>query len=282
MEIQRGSSPRGAWLYASWRPASLAPFVDHLWGYAGPTIHSRKRIFPNGCVELIVNLGEPYAVPTESGEEPLPRAWLSGPFTGPLVVRQPAWQHCVAARLRPAGAFAVLGGPVREVTGLSVDLRDVLGLEIAPLQDRCAALGDVEAQLRALAAWLRLRTASARPIEAPIAWAIRELDASSGSCPIGRLRERTGLSKARFVAGFRDGAGLPPKLYGRIVRFRGVLSRLQEQGAGRIASVAVDSRFYDQPHLNAEFRSLAGMTPTQFILARHPVGDGSTAADLVA
>jgi AraC-like DNA-binding protein len=43
--------------------------------------------------------------------------------------------------------------------------------------------------------------------------------------------------------------------------------------------VAIANSFYDQPHLTAEFRTLAGMTPRQFLSARHPVGDGSTAAE---
>jgi hypothetical protein len=41
----------------------------------------------------------------------------------------------------------------------------------------------------------------------------------------------------------------------------------------------VDS-LWCQPHMTAEFRELSGITPGEFLLARHPVGDGTTAADL--
>lgn len=43
--------------------------------------------------------------------------------------------------------------------------------------------------------------------------------------------------------------------------------------------MALDACFYDQPHMNAEFRALAGVTPREFLATRHPVGDGSTASD---
>ena len=108
---------------------------------------------------------------------------------------------------------------------------------------------------------------------------LAQLDASRGTIPIAALRERTGLSKARLVETFRDQVGLPPKLYGRVVRFRQALALLQRAGSTRLTDVALDACFYDQPHMNAEFRALAGVTPREFLATRHPVGDGSTASD---
>jgi AraC-like DNA-binding protein len=280
MQVVGGTSPRGDWVYVSWRPRDLAPFVDHLWAFEGPTRNPYKRIFPNGCLELIVNLGGPYDALGEHGVERLPRTSLTGSLTGPLVLRQPPRQHCIAARLRPAGAYALLAPPLSEVTGLSVDLHDLLGPDAAALTDRCAAVADVRAQLRVLAAWLRNRTRRARSFAPPIAWAVAELEATAGTSPIATIRERTGLSKARLSRAFRASVGLTPKVYGRIVRLRGALSALQSDGDLHLAELAVDRRFYDQAHMNAEFRALTGLTPREFVAARHPVGDGSTVAEL--
>jgi AraC-like DNA-binding protein len=98
---------------------------------------------------------------------------------------------------------------------------------------------------------------------------------------IATLRARTGLSKARLAAAFRVQVGLTPKVYARIVRFHRAL-RLLQHGAAPVTEVALTARFYDQPHLNAEFRALGGITPRQFVAARHPVGDGTTAVDTAA
>jgi len=105
------------------------------------------------------------------------------------------------------------------------------------------------------------------------------LDASGGTVPIAALRAHTGLSKARLVAAFRDQVGLTPKRYARVVRFHRTLGLLQAGGEDRLAEVALAGHFYDQPHMNAEFRTLGGITPRAFLAARHPVGDGSTASD---
>ena len=58
-----------------------------------------------------------------------------------------------------------------------------------------------------------------------------------------------------------------------------MLSLLQK-GSEPLADVALAAGYYDQPHMTVEFRELAGITPSQFLAARHPAGDGSTAADL--
>jgi AraC-like DNA-binding protein len=278
LETVRGTSPLGAWSYTSWRPPALEGHVDHLWSYCGPTAHPHKRIFPNGCVELLLNFAEPYRTIEGGGEPTLRTAWIGGPQVGPTVVAQPARQDCIAARLRPKGAYAVLARPLSEVTGLSVDLADLVGADARELSDRCAAAKDVEARLRLLARWLAGRIARARAMHRAIAWSVHELDVTAGATSIARLREHAGLSKSRLVAAFRDQVGVEPKRYARIARFHRVLSRLQAHDGRRLVEVAFEGGFYDQAHMNAEFRQLAGITPREFLAARHPVGDGSTAA----
>lgn len=282
-ETVRGVSPLGAWAYTSWRPRELAAYVDHLWCFSGPTVHPRKRIFPNGCIELLVNLEAPYheldaARPDHSGER-LPVAWISGLADAAQVIAQPPRQHCLAARLRPTGAFALLARPVREVTGLSVDLYDLFGADVHPLIDRCALAPDAPEKLRVLGAWIAARIRRAEPVDRAVALATSELDRSGGSAAIASLAERAGVSRLRLRETFRDQVGVAPKLYARIVRFRRALALLQSSASPRLGELAFEARFYDQPHMNAEFRALGGVTPRQFLASRHPVGDGSTAAD---
>ena len=96
------------WTYAESRPAQLAQYVDFLWCFQGPTEHRRKRILPNGKVELLVNLGEPYRTIEGRGLEVVREGCISGMQSGPMVLEQPARQDVLGARLRPAGAYALL------------------------------------------------------------------------------------------------------------------------------------------------------------------------------
>jgi AraC-like DNA-binding protein len=39
-------------------------------------------------------------------------------------------------------------------------------------------------------------------------------------------------------------------------------------GADSLAGVALAAGYYDQPHMNAEFRELSGFSPREFLAAR--------------
>jgi AraC-like DNA-binding protein len=62
--------------------------------------------------------------------------------------------------------------------------------------------------------------------------------------------------------------GVSPKQFARIVRFQRAL-RVAKHGASW-STVATEAGYYDQAHLIAEFRELAGTTPAAFLRAGGP------------
>jgi AraC-like DNA-binding protein len=274
-------SPEGPFRFCDARPPHLAGVADVVWHYEGPTTSERKRILPSATLELLVNLGDAYVAQAPGGDVPLRRAWIAGVHTAPAVCSQPVRQCVLGVRLQPAAAAAVLGVPVGEVAERVVELDDVVARAGSALAERCHAARSMEARLRVLADWVQDRVRLARPAAAPIVWATAEIVRRGGAVPIAELREETGFSKARLVGGFREHVGVSPKVYARLVRFRRVAALLQE-GTVPLADVALAAGYYDQPHMTSEFHALSGYTPTAFLAARHPVGDGTTASDVVA
>ena len=120
-------TPLGSWTYCEWRPPHLAGLVEVVWYFKGPTSSARKRVLPNGMVEMLVNFGEPYRTITGAGPELLVTAWLAGLQSGPMVCEQPARQDVMGVRLHPAGAYALLARPMREMSEMVVDLEDLVG-----------------------------------------------------------------------------------------------------------------------------------------------------------
>src|SRR5262245_21812075 len=117
----------GVGTYCEWRPAHLAGLVEVVWYFKGPTSSVRKRVLPNGMIEMLVNFGEPYRTISGAGPELLKTSWLAGLQSGPMVSAQPPRQDIMGVRLCPAGAYALLGRPVREVRELVVDLAGPVG-----------------------------------------------------------------------------------------------------------------------------------------------------------
>lgn len=250
----------GRWVYHEWKPPLLAGLVDRMWYSAGSATFPRKRIFPNGMVELIVTLGEPMRLVEGKGVDRFVAGTLSGLHSRPLTLEMGATQETLGLRLRPAGAYALLARPMAEVSDLTLRLDELVGRVARELAERLADAPSVTARFAIVHDWVRARIAPARHLEPAVAWSAAQIERSAGAVAIASLRAETGFSKSRLAARFREQIGFTPKRYARILRFRRALALLH---AGELPAVevAVDAGYYDQAHLVAEFRSMAGMTP---------------------
>jgi AraC-like DNA-binding protein len=199
--------------------------VDFLWHFEGTTTHLRERVFPNGLLEIIVHLDERYRLVEGAGAEICPAVCIAGLHTSSFVVEAPA-RSCrvLGIRLRPVGAYAVLGDAVAETRGLTVDLQDVAGPAAAELAERCHAAATAEERLRIAGAWVAERAARSQGVEPSIAWIAGQIERHSGAVSISELRERAGQSKTRLATLFREQIGVPAKVYARIHRFHRLLT----------------------------------------------------------
>lgn len=271
-------SPLGRWIFAEWRPGHLAGLVESIWYFDGTVAQPRERVFPCGIVEIILHLGDRYRLVDGRESSLCSPACLTGVQKSPIVIEAPG-RHCrvMGVRLHPIGTYAILGVAVEAVTGLTIDLAELGGPEIADLVERCEAAPSLEERFRIVARWVATRLARARwEAEPAIAWIAGEIERRAGIVSISALQERAGLSKNRLLSGFREQVGVTPKLFARIHRFRNAMSMLH-QGVAPLSRVALDAGYYDQAHMNAEFRELGGLTPLEFVRSARYPGSSSLA-----
>ena len=254
----------GAWTYLHCRPAYLAGLVDHIWLFDGVMTSLRERTFPNGLLEIIVHLGERYSVVEEHGMWMCPAACVTGVQLGHLIVEAPVRRTKVLGlRLTPAGAYALFARPMHEVASLTVDLGDVAGAAAEELAATCSAAPTGELCVRAALEWIDGRLAAATRVDSAVDWMLAQIRGRAGAVSIARLRDHVGWSKTRLTTKFVEQVGVSPKQYARVMRFNHAL-RLIHTGRASLADVAIEAGYYDQPHLNAEFKQLSGFTPTEF------------------
>ena len=257
----------GRWIYHEWKPPLLAGLVDRFWYSAGSAALPRKSIFPNGMVELIVTLGEPMRLVEGKGIDRFVVATLSGLHSGPITLEMGASQETLGLRLRPAGAYALLARPMGEISDLTLNLDELVGRVARELAARVQDAASIGERFQLLHDWVRSRVTRTSGIEPAVAWSAAQIERSAGVVPIAALRAETGFSKTRLVARFREQIGFSPKRYARVLRFRRALALLHE-GALPAIEVALEAGYYDQPHMVADFRAMAGMTPRQYVAAR--------------
>lgn len=78
---------------------------------------------------------------------------------------------------------------------------------------------------------------------------------------VEELSREVGYSTRWLQQLFRNQLNLSPKSYFRIVRFNAVISNMQQHPGHTLTRLAMDSGYYDQPHLIRDFRQLGGVSP---------------------
>jgi AraC-like DNA-binding protein len=77
---------------------------------------------------------------------------------------------------------------------------------------------------------------------------------------VAAVAAEVGWSRRHLSTSFAAELGVTPKVAGRLFRFERTCGLL-DRGLG-LADAAVVGGYYDQSHLNREWRELAGVTPT--------------------
>jgi AraC-like DNA-binding protein len=232
-------------------------------GYAGFTEATSPRhlVVPaTTSVPLVVKLRDtPYRPPQ----------FVMGAHGGFTLLEGETAPSYVEVLLAPLGAYTLLGLPMEELSGHTVDLGEVLGADGRRLAERLRQAPTWRQRFALLDRFLLGRLEGGPRPSPEVAWAWRRLEATAGAVPIGRLAADVGWSHRHLHRRFRRQVGLRPKTAARLVRFNEVWRRLDERRRLDWGQVAADAGYADQAHLVREFRQFTGMTPTQF-LARTP------------
>jgi AraC-like DNA-binding protein len=219
-----------------------------------------RREPPAGCVHLILSFGPRIRLLPDDATR---RSFVVGMADRVGFYSHDGEQDGVEIRLTPPAARRLLDLPLGELTNEVVEVEDVHA-------ERLNELPDWPARFAALDAALARRLADAPPIKPELEHAWRRLATSHGSARVADLAQETGYSRRHLTARFREELGLPPKALARVLRFEQARRALE---AGEpLADVAYATGYYDQAHLNRDFRDLAGITPTGLLASRIPDG----------
>lgn len=228
--------------YTELRPtAALRPWVECFWTNRDDAPSREQRVLPDGCADLVFDLNDGASVAV-------------GTMTKPLILPPQSSFDFVGVRFRPGRAAAFLRIPLAEITDARVPLGDLWkdwsdGL----LERRDVVFASLEAELLR-----RLDPDRDRRVDAAIAHIVE----TGGAVRIDELASETGISRQHLARQFLQHVGLSPKTFARVMRFRRLLATLGEDVAW--AGLAAEHGYYDQSHLIAEFRELAGTTPRAF------------------
>lgn len=271
----------------------LRPFIAHYSGYRQSGIEpAEHRGLPSPYLTLIFTLDEPLTI----AEHPDPRqpgadyvTLVGGLHTTPALVTHDGRQSGIQLGLSPLGARALLRVPAGELATSDFHGSEVLGKLAAEVHERIGEAGTWRDRFAVLDELFceRLQQGSeggrseggrdgrrrggmgAAGISPEVEYSWGRLLATGGGLPISALVTETGWSDRYLRNAFRHQIGLTPKAAARVIRFHRARLALQRRAvAGRrldLAELAAGCGYYDQAHLDLEFRSLAGSAPTTWL-----------------
>ncbi len=242
-------------LYQAFAPRpALAPYIECFWILEGAG-GAAETIFPDGRMEIVVHLGEPFRRFHDNGEaERQARSFLVGQMNRYLRVQPPPSAAVFGIRFRPGGSQAVLGFPQQEAADRLVAL-DLIAKDLEP---ELLAAPNTPGRIAAAGRWLLRRAGRLDPLAQA---AVAGITKAGGLAPIRALAANLGWSERHLERRFRAAVGMGPKMFARILRFQRAL-RLLEQPGGSGAARAAECGYYDQAHLIRDFQQFAGQTPS--------------------
>ena len=249
----------------------LAAAVQCIWTLEGIALQGADPdpIFPDGCTEIVVHLGEPFDLLAPAGQATRQASILfAGQLSSQLLLRPAGRVLTLGVRFHPCGAAAFLGEPQRRLTGDPVAL-DALAPNLASALARVRRRSDtLESAVEGVQGVLCRRMDASR-IDPRVAHAVRLIEATAGRLSVERVAAGAEVTRRHLERRFLDQVGVTPKRLARIQRFQRALRALDVDGArGALGETAAECGYADQSHFVRDFRMLAGCSPSTHMLRR--------------
>jgi AraC-like DNA-binding protein len=187
---------------------------------------------------------------------------VSGPRTRALFKTVHGVARWIMIGLKPGWSTQVLGVPAHVLTDRIVHLHDIWGSAGADLCTELLAARSVPEVLDRLSHAMAPRAEHIVESASPrlARRAVRMLE--NEEVRIDSVAKRLGVTPRHLRRVFTESVGVGPKAFARTVRLRRAVQ--QASTSTDWGRIAVDTGYYDQAHLIADFRDLVGLTPGAF------------------
>lgn len=237
---------------------ALAPFVR-----AFEILETREEMTRTLLPDTGLVLGFRYAgaavLIEPQADRPVPDQSLTGLRAVARRMRTTADSGILLAKFHPGGAAAFLDAPLHTLFGKVRALDELLPAEaVAQAAGEIRRAGTPEARVACLERFLdahRQRTAPDPLVQT----ALRILHETSGSIRISGLAQELGLSQDALEKRFRRAVGASPKQFASLLRLRRAVDDFRPSAS--LTDLSLDAGYYDQPHFNRHFRTVAGAAP---------------------
>ena len=251
---------------------ALRLLVAQVWSHeAAPQVSrlcaSREHVIPTGSTHLVLRIGGPpirtYDDATDLRGHRLGHAVVGGARSTYHVRELSGPAASVGVVLRPGASQVLLGVPESALAGHHTPLELLVGESVVDaLLGRLHACSCAQQRLALVEQWLVARSLGRGPALHPalaeaLSMSVQRVESVRGMVEAG------GMSHRHWIALFRHSTGLLPREWLRLRRFSRAIEWASQPSLGW-ADVAAASGFADQAHLANTFRTVAGVSPSEW------------------
>jgi AraC-like DNA-binding protein len=262
-------------IYRESKPSvQFSGIVERFWSieYDGLGDAPIEPVLPDGRPEIIFNLADRFQrIPTYGDVETQASAIVSGQIRKRILIRPTGRVNLFGIRFLPHAGAGLLGIGMSSLTDQVVSLESVVGGFSGELESQIVEAATFEERVSVVETALGTRRYNG---DLSMVAGLTQMISDSGGCmSVQELVQRTGIGERRMERMFDNYVGVSPKMFSRIVRFRGVVRSIDAADSFGMLDAALSFGYYDQAHMIHEFNEFAGTSPLGYFEQTHRLSE---------
>jgi len=258
-------------IYRTIEPSpALASHIKCFWVLESSFPTGEETVVTDGCPEIILHYGDYFSERSESGVwEKQPKAIVAGQITRPLTLLPTGRVGMLGIRFWPHGIASLLDGSASELTDQRSEIA-VISSAITQLEELVINASSIEERVRTCESFLK-KLLLVQATDQVVDRAVKAIVNSNGNVMVRQLAKELNTTERQLQRKFRSQVGLSPRQLSRAFRFHRIIELLEEPPHPTWAQLALDCGFFDQAHLNRDFRQFTGQSPSAYIKQTSPI-----------
>ncbi|HEY1045110.1 MAG TPA: helix-turn-helix domain-containing protein [Bacteroidia bacterium] len=254
--------------YKEFSPSEeLNGFVKCYWTLENEAekIPTRQNIVPDGCMEMIFQIGDLYKQYISSDEAIVqPRCFVFGQITKPLEIEATGTSNIFSVRFHPDGFLPFSSIPLKELENKANDLTDIFGTKGNQLASDVLSEIDTDSRIKVIESFL-LNELNEDLVKDKIAKdTVETIFKVNGQTSIEELSQKLNVNRRQIERKVMQSIGLSPKQLSKTIRLNNTLKSIIKADNTTLTEIALENGYFDQAHFIKDFKELTGLTPKQF------------------
>lgn len=223
---------------------------------------------PTGYISIVFNYGDFYKTASDDSDFILaPRNFIAGQATKTYKLLLTGKIGMVGIVFRPTALNTLFGIQMYELNDERLDLRDVLGKEIVPIQERIIESCSNQEKIDIIDQFLLFKLLNSKNPPNQIDFAANLIVSQNGIVNISKMMEELYVCRRQLERQFLQKVGVSPKYYARIRRISYLCSIIANK-RWQVADwhdLIYQMGYYDQSHFIKEFTAFIGKSPSFYL-----------------